>query len=253
MLTGSKIHKIYKPLFSLLNMEASENKVPKHIGLVIDGNRRFAKRLMLKPWKGHEYGAEKIEKLFEWCKELNIKELTLYCFSIENFNRPKEEFDYLMNLFKKEFTKMKDDTRLKDIKINFIGRLNMFPKDVQDSMNVLMEKTKNSKLYVINFAMAYGGRAEVIDATKKIAEAVKEGKLDVDDINEQVFEKNLYNASEPDLIIRTSGEKRTSGFLIYQAAYSELIFIDKMWPEFEKEDFVKAIEEYSNRERRFGK
>ena len=234
-------------------MEASENKVPKHIGLVIDGNRRFAKRLMLKPWKGHEYGAEKIEKLFEWCKELNIKELTLYCFSIENFNRPKEEFDYLMNLFKKEFTKMKGDPRLKDIKINFIGRLNMFPKDVQDSMNVLMEKTKNSKLYVINFAMAYGGRAEVIDATKKIAEAVKEGKLNVDDINEQVFENNLYNASEPDLIIRTSGEKRTSGFLIYQAAYSELIFIDKMWPEFEKEDFVKAIEEYSNRERRFGK
>src|SRR3989338_1476732 len=253
MLTGSKIHKIYKPLFFLLNMEASENKVPEHIGLVLDGNRRFAKRLMLKPWKGHEYGAEKIEKLFEWCKELNIKELTLYCFSIENFNRPKDEFDYLMNLFKKEFTKMKDDPRLKDIKINFIGRLNMFPKDVQDSMNVLIEKTKNNKPYMINFAMAYGGRAEVIDATKKIAEAVKEGKLDVDDINEQVFEKNLYNASEPDLIIRTSGEKRTSGFLIYQAAYSELIFIDKMWPEFEKEDFVKAIKEYSNRERRFGK
>ena len=253
MLIESKIHKIYKPLFSLWNMEASENKVPKHIGIIVDGNRRLAKKLMLKPWKGHELGAEKLEKLFEWCKELNIKELTLYCFSIENFNRPKEEFNYLMDLFKKEFTKMKDDSRLKDIKINFIGRINMFPKDVQDSMNVLMEKTKNSKPYMINFAMAYGGRAEVIDATKKIAEAVKEGKLNVDDINEQVFEKNLYNASEPDLIIRTSGEKRTSGFLIYQAAYSELIFIDKMWPEFEKEDFVKAIKEYSNRQRRFGK
>ena len=228
-------------------------KVPKHIGIILDGNRRFAKRLMLKPYKGHEYGAEKIEKLLEWCKELGIKEITLYCFSIENFNRPKNEFEYLMNLFKEEFTKLKDDPRIKDIKVNFIGRLNMFPKNVRDSMNVLIENTKSNKPYTINFAMAYGGRAEVIDATRKIAEQVKNGKLDVDKINEEVFEKNLYTASEPDLIIRTSGEKRTSGFLIYQGAYAELIFVDKMWPEFEKEDFINAIKEYSNRERRFGK
>ena len=228
-------------------------KVPKHIGIILDGNRRFAKRLMLKPYKGHEYGAEKIEKLLEWCKELGIKEITLYCFSIENFNRPKNEFEYLMNLFKEEFTKLKDDPRIKDIKVNFIGRLNMFPKNVRDSMNVLIENTKSNKPYTINFAMAYGGRAEAIDATRKIAEQVKNGKLDVDKINEEVFEKNLYTASEPDLIIRTSGEKRTSGFLIYQGAYAELIFVDKMWPEFEKEDLINAIKEYSNRERRFGK
>ena len=196
---------------------------------------------------------EKIEKLLEWCKELGVKEITLYCFSIENFNRPKNEFNYLMNLFKEEFTKLKDDPRIKDIKVNFIGRLNMFPKNVRDSMNVLIENTKSNKPYTINFAMAYGGRAEVIDATRKIAEQVKNGKLDVDKINEEVFEKNLYTASEPDLIIRTSGEKRTSGFLIYQGAYAELIFIDKMWPEFEKEDFINAIKEYSNRQRRFGK
>ena len=235
-------------------MEPTGNKVPRHLAIIIDGSRRFAKRLMLKPYKGHEWGAKKVEKLFEWCKEFGIKELTLYCFSIENFNRPKEEFDYLMNLFKKEFARMKDDDpKIKETRINFIGRINMFPKDVQDIMKELMDKTKNSKPYVINFAMAYGGRAEVIDATRKIAEAVKEGKLNIEDINEQVFEKNLYNASEPDLIIRTSGEKRTSGFLIYQGAYAELFFIDKMWPEFEKEDFVKAIEEYNKRERRFGK
>ena len=227
--------------------------VPRHVGIILDGNRRFSKKLMLKPWKGHEYGAKKIESLLEWCKELNIKEITLYCFSIENFNRPKEEFNYLMNLFKEEFIKLKDDSRLNEIKVNFIGRINMFPKEVLNSMNVLMEKTKNNKPYILNFAMAYGGRAEVIDATRKIAEQVKNGKLDVDKINEEVFEKNLYTASEPDLIIRTSGEKRTSGFLIYQGAYAELIFIDKMWPEFEKEDFINAIKEYSNRERRFGK
>lgn len=227
--------------------------VPRHVGIILDGNRRFAKKLMIKPWKGHEYGAEKIEKLLEWCKNIGIEEITLYCFSIENFNRPKEEFNYLMNLFKEEFTKLKDDPRLNEIKVNFIGRINMFPKDVLDSMNVLMKKTKNNKPYTLNFAMAYGGRAEVIDATIKIAEQVKSGKLDVNEINEEVFEKNLYTASEPDLIIRTSGEKRTSGFLIYQGAYAELIFVDKMWPEFDKEDFVNAIKEYSNRERRFGR
>ena len=107
-----------------------ESKVPKHIGIILDGNRRFAKRLMFKPYKGHEYGAEKIEKVLEWCKEIGIKEITLYCFSIENFNRPKEEFDYLMNLFKEEFIKLKGDTRIKDIRINFIGRINMFPENV---------------------------------------------------------------------------------------------------------------------------
>lgn len=230
-----------------------DNKVPRHLGVVIDGNRRFAKRLMLKPWKGHEWGAKKFEDLLAWCKEYGIKELTLYCFSIENFNRPKEEFDYLMNLFRKEFKKLKDDSRMDKIKINFIGRLNMFPKDVQDAMKLLMEKTRDNKPYTVNFAMAYGGRAEVIDATRKIAEKVKEGKLNIDEINEEVFEKNLYNASEPDLIIRTS-ESRLSGFLLWQSAYSEIIFLpNKLWPEFEKEDFVKCIEEFNKRERRFGK
>src|SRR3989344_6355547 len=154
--------------------------VPRHVGIILDGNRRFSKKLMLKPWKGHEYGAKKIESLLEWCKEIGIKEITLYCFSIENFNRPKDEFNYLMNLFKEEFIKLKDDSRLDEIRVNFIGRINMFPKEVLNSMNVLMEKTKNNKPYTLNFAIAYGGRAEVIDATRKIAEQVKNGRLDVD-------------------------------------------------------------------------
>ena len=235
-------------------MEPTGNKVPRHLAIIIDGSRRFAKRLMLKPYKGHEWGAKKVEKLFEWCKEFGIKELTLYCFSIENFDRPKEEFDYLMNLFKKEFSRMEDDDpKIKEMRINFIGRINMFPKDVQDIMKELMDKTKNNKPYTINFAMAYGGRAEVIDAAKKVAEQVKKGKLNVDDINEQVFEKNLYNASEPDLIIRTS-ESRLSGFLLWQSAYAELIFLPNvLWPEFEKKIFIDCINEYSNRQRRFGK
>jgi tritrans,polycis-undecaprenyl-diphosphate synthase [geranylgeranyl-diphosphate specific] len=229
--------------------------VPKHIGIILDGNRRFAKRLMMKPWQGHEWGAKKVEKVLDWCKELGIKEITLYAFSIENFNRPKQEFDYLMKIFEEMFTKTAQDVRLKenDIKINFLGRTWMFPQAVQNAIHKLEEVTKNNKTYILNFALAYGGRAEIIDATKKISEQIKSGKLKIEDINEEVFKKNLYTDSEPDLIIRTSGEKRTSGFLLWQGSYAELYFCEKMWPEFEKEDLVKAVEEYSNRERRFGK
>lgn len=230
-------------------------KVPKHIGIILDGNRRFAKKLMLKPWQGHEWGAKKIEKLLDWCKELDIRELTLYAFSIYNFNRPEKEFNYLMNLFEKEFKKTKDDERLfKDkIKINFVGRIWMFPEKVQKEMKELMELTKDHDKYIINFAMAYGGKTEVVDAAKKIAEQVKKGELDIDKINIETFGKNLYFNDDVDLIIRTSGEQRTSDFIPWQGANAEWIFVEKNWPDFEKEDFIKCLEEYSRRDRRIGK
>jgi len=236
-------------------MEATESNVPKHIGIILDGNRRFSKRLMMKPWKGHEWGAKKVEKLFDWCRELDIKEITLYAFSWENFNRPKEEYDYLMKVFNSEFEKLINDERLKDgkIKINFIGRIWRFPKDVQEKMQKLMEITKDNKEYVVNFAMAYGGRAEVVDAAKKVAEAVKNGIMDINDINEETFADRLYMKDEPDIIIRTGGNQRTSNFLIWQSSYSEWIFLEKLWPEFEKEDLVMAINDFKKRERRFGK
>ena len=236
-------------------MTSSLNKVPKHIGIIIDGNRRFAKRLMLSPWKGHELGYEKVEKLFDWCKELGIKELTLYAFSIENFDRPKLEFDYLMKLFKDGFNKLlnEDKEKIRDTCINFIGRINMFPEDLQEVMYKLMDVTKDNIPFKINLAMAYGGRTEIIDATKKIAEQVKDNKLNINNINEEVFKNNLYLSSEPELIIRTS-ESRLSGFLTFQSVYSELIFLPEiMWPEFEKETLIKCLEEYYKRERRFGK
>jgi len=230
-------------------------KVPKHIGIILDGNRTFARRLMLKPWKGHEWGAKKVKKLLEWCIELEIKELTLYCFSVYNFNRPKKEFDFLMNLFEKEFRECKTDKRIFEnkIRMNFIGRLWMFPEKVQKEMKELMKLTKNHNNLIVNFAMAYGGKAEVIDAVKKIAEQIKEGKLDIDKINEEVFGKNLYMNDDVDLIIRTSGQIRTSDFLPWQGANAEWIFVEKCWPEFEKEDFIKCLKEYSRRERRFGR
>ncbi len=236
-------------------MKPTLNNVPRHIGIIIDGNRRFAKRLMLKPWKGHEWGAKKLEHVFEWCREYNIKELTLYAFSYENFNRPKEEFDYLMDLFCREFDKLAGDKRIHEnkMRINIIGRIWMFPKKVQDRMHRIMDLTKDYNQYIVNFAMAYGGRAEVVDATKKIAEQVKENKLKIEEINEEIFSKELYMKDEPDLIIRTS-ESRLSGFLPWQSTYSELIFLpDTLWPEFEKKDFIACINEFQKRQRRFGK
>ena len=236
-------------------MQPTTNNVPKHVGIILDGNRRFAKKLMLKPFKGHEWGAKKIEQLLNWGKEYEIKELTLYTFSVENFDRPKKEFDYLMALFKKEFTTLQKDKRLKEnqIRINFIGRISMFPESVRKAMEELMEKTKYYKKCVLNFAMAYGGRAEVIDATKKIAKQIQEGKLSVEDINETTFADNLYLNSDVDLLIRTS-ESRLSGFLPWQSTYSEVIFLpNKLWPEFDKQDFKACLQEYSQRKRRFGK
>ena len=226
----------------------TQYRIPKNIAIILDGNRRFAKKLMMKPWMGHEWGKEKVEKVLDWSKELGIKELTLYAFSVENFNRPKEEFNYLMKLFKEAFEKVKDDPRIYEnkIRINFIGRIWMFPEDVQTAMKKLMEKTKDNQNCIINFAMAYGGRTEVVDAAKKIAELVKSGKLNVEDINEDGFKDNLYISNEPDLIIRTGGEKRTSNFLPYQGAYAEWIFLEKSWPEFEKEDLVAAVEDSGN-------
>ncbi len=227
------------------------NNLPNHVGIIVDGNRRFAKRLMMEPWKGHEYGFKKFESLLEWCKELNIKKLTLFVFSIENFKRPKLEFDYLMNVFRQSYDKLMKDPRVDEyrIKINFIGRLELFPKDVQEKAKQLMEKTKDYDNYTINFAFGYGGRAEIVDAAKKM---IKDG-LKAEDVDENSFAKYLYLRDDIDLIIRTSGEKRTSGFMLWQGPYAELIFIDKFWPEFEKQDFLDALTEYANRQRRFGK
>lgn len=234
----------------------AEIEGPKHIGIVVDGNRRFAKRLMQKPWKGHEWGKVKVEKLFTWCWELGIKELTLYVFSMQNLNRPKEEFDFLMELNKKAFGKFKSDPRIEEygIKVRILGRIEIFPEDVQKLLIEIQEKTKNNNNFFINFALGYGGREEIIDAVKNLSKDIAVGKIKTEDITEDSFSKYLYMEDEPDLIIRTGGEIRTSNFLPWQSIYSEWIFMkDKLWPEFEKEDLIRCIEEFKTRKRRFGK
>jgi len=223
-----------------------------HIGIILDGNRRFAKRLMKEPCKGHEYGVEKVEKLLDWCIELGVKQLTLYTLSVDNFNkRPEKELSYLLNLFKKEASNLLDDKKIHEnkIRVRFIGRLHMFDKELQDMMYKLMDQTKQYGNLTVNFAMAYGGREEITDAVKKM---IEQG-VSADHVDMKTISKYLYMSDEPDLIIRTGGEKRSSDFLTFQGAYSELIFLDILWPEFTKEDLISCIEEFNERERRFGK
>jgi len=236
-------------------MKSDTDKAPKHIGVILDGNRRFAKKQGKPAWKGHKSGAEKVSKFLEWCKELGIKEATLYCFSVENFKRSKEEVTFLIKLFKDYADKILKEPKVDEnqLKINFIGRIEMFPKELQERMHKIMEKTKNYNKYVLNLCVAYGGRTEITDTAKKIAQQVKDNKLNVEDIDEEVFRKNLYLGDYPDLIIRTGDVVRISNFLSFQGAYSEYFFLKKTWPEFEKEDLIKCIEEFKMRERRFGK
>ena len=235
--------------------------VPKHVAVIMDGNRRFSRRLMAKPWKGHEWGAEKVLDFLTWCRELGVAEATLYAFSVQNFERTAQEFSALMDIFVASFEKLKKrfdekvpgDAIATDARIVFIGRLTMFPPRVQAIMTELMETSAQNTAFRVNIAMGYGGREEVIDAVRRIGEQVASGSLAVADINDAVFENALYMDSEPDLVIRTGGERRTSNFLLWQAHYSEWVFLEKLWPEFEKEDFISAVNSYSARERRFGK
>lgn len=228
---------------------------PEHIAIILDGNRRFAKRLMQNPWKGHEWGAGKVRKVCDWAREVGIKKLTLWGFSTDNFNRPKREFNYIIKVFDKEVDHLLQDPKIDEHRINikFIGRIRMFPDFLRKKMEKLMQKTEQYDQFQIYIALAYGGKPELIDACQKIANDISLGQLKPEQIDEQKFEEYLYMRDAPDLIIRTGGEKRTSGFLPWQSAYSEYIFMDKCWPDFEKEDLLSALGEFSSRDRRFGR
>ncbi|MAE42432.1 di-trans,poly-cis-decaprenylcistransferase [Candidatus Woesearchaeota archaeon] len=223
-------------------------KNPTNLAIILDGNRRYAKKAGIPKLRGHEKGYNKIRDLLEWCMELGIKEVTLYCFSTENFNRSKEEVNYLFNLFRKRIGDFKKDKLIHEnkVKISIVGRISMFPDDMQESIKEVMEATKDYENYKLNLAMAYGSKTEIIDAIKKII------NKNIKNIDEKVVKENLYLADDVDILIRPGGEKRMSNFLLWQAAYSELIFLDTLWPEFTKEDLIWCIEEYKRRERRFG-
>jgi len=232
---------------------------PKHVGIIPDGNRRFAKRLMRNPWKGHEWGSEKVEKVFEWCKECGIKHMTFYALSQENIRkRPKKELDFLIKIAQRyvlDIINNKNNFVHKNkIRSTFFGKLELLPEELQRDMKSVMKMTRDYDKYTLNFAVAYGGRQEILDMCKGIAVEVAAGRLNPQKIDETVVKNNLYTngISDPDLIIRTS-EKRLSGFLLWQAAYAEFAFIDTLWPELTKEQFIEVIKDYSARQRRFGK
>lgn len=229
-----------------------DSEIPNHIAIILDGNRRYAKKMGLKPWKGHEFGIKKLEELVKWCLEMGIKEVTFYSFSTENFKRAKNEIDFLFNLFKNKFNDLKNDKEIfkNKVRINVIGRIGMFPKDMRKSMLEIMKKTKNHENLIVNFALAYGGRQEIVDSFKRILK--NSPNIKPDKINENIITKNLYLQSEPDLVIRPGGEIRTSNFLTWQGVYSEWIFVNKLWPEFTKQDLLNCIKEFNRRERRFG-
>lgn len=237
--------------------EIKKSPVPDHVAIIMDGNRRFATVLGLKPDTGHIFGRDKIEELLDWCFELKIKNLTLYAFSTENFKRQSKEIKTLMKLCKDEMDKAAEDHRIhkNKVKVRIIGHIESLPDDIKKSAKTLQNRTKEYDKYSLNIALAYGGREEITRAIKNIAQDIKEGKINVDDIKEAVVSKYMYTNGlpDPDLILRTSGEERLSNFLLWQLAYSELYFSDVFWPAFQKRDFLRAIKTWQQRKRRYGK
>lgn len=215
----------------------------------MDGNRRFAREKNLPLLEGHRLGKEKLKEVFSWCKDSGIKNLIVFTFSTENWNRPKKEVDYLMNLLKALLLKEAEEIKKKGGQIRFVGQRERFDVSIQDAIKKAEEKTKNGEI-TLWLALSYGGRAEILEAIKKlIKKGITEG-----DVTEEVFSKELWTEGmpDPDLIIRTSGEKRLSGFLPWQGVYSELFFTDSYWPAFSREEFDAILKEYDERERRFG-
>jgi len=230
----------------------------EHIAIILDGNRRWASEKALDPWFGHEKGAEKVDQLLDWCQKLDVKSITLYAFSTENFSRPSNEVEEIMRIAEGEFRKILTDERIhkNKVRVKVIGRVNLLPESLQQLITDVERATKNYDEHFLNIAFAYGGRAEIVDAAKKIAEKVKEKELNPENVDEQVFEQYLYTShmpkQDPDLIIRTSGEERLSGFLLWQSAYSELCFLDVFWPDFRVIDLLRAVRTFQKRKRRFG-
>jgi undecaprenyl diphosphate synthase len=231
------------------------NKVPNHIAVIMDGNGRWAKKRGLLRVFGHEKGANAVKETIEAASTSGVKYLTLYAFSTENWNRPKIEVNKLMNLLvsslKKEFKSLHEN----DIKLCAIGNLNSLPSKAFNELNEVIEKTKNNKKLVLTLALSYGSRNEIVETVKEIANKVKNNIISIENIDDSIINEHLYTRNLPDvdLLIRTSGEQRISNFLLWQLAYAELYFTDVLWPDFKKEDFFKAILNYQNRERRFGK
>jgi tritrans,polycis-undecaprenyl-diphosphate synthase [geranylgeranyl-diphosphate specific] len=240
-------------------MEAG-TKIPQHISIIPDGNRRCARRLMKQPWKGHEWGVKKINTVTDWCRELGIKAVTFYALSLENLDkRPRRELNFLFRLARKWIKDMvfnkKSKIHRERTRVVFFGRIDRLPDNLQADIGKAMEMTRDYKGFHLNIAMAYGGRQEILEACRSIGSQVHSGGIRPGEINEAVLRHNLQTNGDPDpdIIIRTGQERRISNFLLFQSAYSELAFLDCFWPDLTKQEFLATIQEFSQRNRRFGK
>ncbi len=226
----------------------------KHIAIIMDGNGRWAKSRRLPKFAGHKKGADAVRAIVEKCADLDVDFLTLYAFSSENWNRPVEEVNDLMGLLKIYLTKEIEELHKQNIRINFIGSRERLSKNIIALIDEAEDRTRDNTKLRLTLALNYGGQEEIVNAARNIAKKVKDGNLAVEEINGKIFSENLYtnDMPEPDLIIRTSGEKRLSNFMLWQAAYAEFVFQDVLWPDFTKESLCNAIDEYYRRDRRYG-
>ncbi len=234
-----------------LNLE----KLPAHIAIIMDGNGRWAKQKGFLRAAGHKEGTTAVRDVVEGCAEIGIKNLTLYAFSTENWNRPKLEVDTLMKLLVSSLKKEIKTLQENDIKLNSIGNISNLPKKARKELQDVIDKTANNKRMTLTLALSYGSREEITNCITQIAEKVKSEELSIDAVDESVINEHLYTRNLPDvdLLIRTSGEQRISNFLLWQIAYAELYFTKILWPDYRREDLFEAIYNYQNRERRFGK
>ena len=250
---------VYKIYGTWLRSQIDPDNLPKHIGVILDGNRRWASARDRIPWQGHREGAQKVRMFLEWALDLGISTITFYAFSTENFKRSEEEVEELMKIYEENLQEVLDSDIIHkyNVHITAIGRRNLLPERIQRLIAEVEELTRDYDKFYLNVALAYGGRAEIVDAARKIAEQVKNGALSPEAIDEATIEGHLYTShlpqQDPDMIIRTSGESRISNFLIWQAAYSEFFFVDVYWPDFREIDMMRAIRAYQRRGRRYGK
>lgn len=241
----------------LLDEVKRRGDIPEHVAVILDGNRRFAREAGMEELQGHTLGARKLEEVLGWCQELGIKHFTVYAFSTENLDRSGREVQALMDIFARKFEAVAADDRVHKYKIRVraLGDMNVLPEQVRDAIRRAEQATQGYNGYSLNIAVGYGGRAELAQAVRKICERIERGEIGSSDVDEHVIGDHLYTADlpDPDLVIRTSGEERLSGFLLWQSAYSELYFCEANWPSFSKIDFLRAISTYQGRERRYGK
>ena len=242
-------------LVTSLSTQIDRAKLPNHVAVIMDGNGRWARQKGLPRIEGHRRGATVLKEMLRYCKDLGIETLTAYAFSTENWGRPQTEVSFLMGLFERLLQKELKEMAEEEVCINFIGDLTPLPESLQLEMRRSMESTKNNRGVYFNVAINYGSRHEMINACRAIAEKVQQGELSTDEIDDNTISQHLYTSAspDPDLLIRTSGEMRLSNFMLWQLAYTEIYVTDTLWPDFDREQFDRAIESFQQRDRRFGK